>query len=391
MIIAFDSRVLSSRFRDQGTYVYAKQLLIQFRRLVERDGGRGICVRVFACSGCSNDANGFSGGPGFDLVDAEGLRFDRLWRFGGLTLAALRAKADLIFAPSPFFPMGLIPAVTTIHDATPVKFPTLSKQQNAVARSLLWTAGKFSRRIITDSEWSKQDLVSICGLPPEKVRVVYLGYDQGIFNTGPVDLQEQKALLARYGIAGPYIFHHGVVQPRKNLQRLIQAYRMVLQRQSSLDLGLVLAGPLGWQYEEVLRTAQEMGGRVYLVGRLPDPEMALMLKAARLCVIPSLYEGFCLPMIEAMACGVPTIASNASCLPEVSGGVLLYFDPYSVEEMAHTILRVLNDQPLRETIVRSGCQRAAEFGWERCARETLDVLQDSYLGEVVPSGEVQKV
>ena len=117
-----------------------------------------------------------------------------------------------------------------------------------------------------------------------------------------------------------------------------------------------------------------------------------MLKAARLCVIPSLYEGFCLPMIEAMACGVPTIASNASCLPEVSGGVLLYFDPYSVEEMAHTILRVLKmTSRLGETIVPSGCQRAAEFGWERCARETLDVLQDSYLGEVVPSGEVQKV
>lgn len=374
MIVAFDTWALSSRFRDHGTYVYAKRLLLEFQRLAGNE--RNISIRAFASPGLPNDANRFHGSPGFELVDTGGLRFDRLWRLGGATFAAARAKANLIFAPSPLFPSGAVPAVTTIHDATPIKYPTLPESRNGFARLLLWGAAKFSKKVITDSEWSKKDLVDVYGIPPEKVAVVYLGYDRDTFNVQSADPEAQKVLLARLGITAPYVFHHGVVQPRKNLQRLIQAYRVVMERHSSSDLQLVIAGPLGWRYEEIVRVANESGhrGSVLLTGRLSDQEMAALLKGGKLCVVPSLYEGFCLPLVEAMACGVPTIASSASCLPEISGGVLRYFDPHSVEEMASRIWEVLDDQSLQQDLVGKGLDRASEFGWERCAEETLGVL-----------------
>lgn len=353
---------------------------------------QNISFQVLVCSTLDNDANGFQTSQGFEIVQAGALRFDRLWRFGGATLAAMRNKADLIFAPSPIFPTGACPAVTTIHDATPLRFPTLTRSKNALARSLVWASANFSRKVITDSEWSKKDLVELYGIPPERVKVVYLGYDHDFFNCDPVGSHEQRSLLDSLNIRGPYIFHHGVVQPRKNLQRLIQAYRLVLDRRPELDLQLVIAGPLGWEYEEVLHTANERKSRgaVIFAGRLPDREMALVLKAASLCVIPSFYEGFCLPLVEAMACGVPTIAADASCLPEVSGKMLLYFDPYSVEDMADLIWQVLDDQSVQRRLVQNGVDRASQFCWERCARETLQVLKESCLRAMLSSSEVQK-
>jgi glycosyltransferase involved in cell wall biosynthesis len=114
-----------------------------------------------------------------------------------------------------------------------------------------------------------------------------------------------------------------------------------------------------------------------VTGQLPDEDLALLVKNATLAVIPSLYEGFCLPMVEAMACGLPTIASNSSCLPEISGGVLEYFDPLSVEAMAHVIQRVLEEPDLRSRLRARGLGRASEFSWERCARQTFDVFLEA--------------
>src|SRR6185312_3205394 len=130
----------------------------------------------------------------------------------------------------------------------------------------------------------------------------------------------------------------------KNLVRLITAYRRMLAGNSQLDFDLVLAGPLAWQHEETVNAAQDDNpnkGKVILAGALTDRDLSLLLRGASLEVIPSLYEGFCLPMIEAMACGIPTVASNSSCLPEISGGVLRYFDPTSVEDMARSMETVL--------------------------------------------------
>ena len=170
------------------------------------------------------------------------------------------------------------------------------------------------------------------------------------------------------------------MQPRKNLKRLIQAFRLLLSRNRGLDLDLVLAGPLGWRGEELLAAAAQRAeekGRVILAGALSDDELAALLKGATLVAIPSLYEGFCLPLVESIACGVPTVAAGTSCLPEISGGVLRYFDPESVEEMAASMEGTLESESVQKELAAKGLARAQKFDWRQSAEQTLQVLLDA--------------
>jgi glycosyltransferase involved in cell wall biosynthesis len=247
---------------------------------------------------------------------------------------------------------------------------------------MAWISAKLATRIITISEWSKRDLVQVYGLDPERVRVTYLGYDKRLYNDAPADPEVSAALLEGLGIRRPFILHHGMVQLRKNVHRLIQAFDCVRECNKSLDVQLVLAGPMGLGHGQILkvRRASPNHSQIILTGSLTNAKLAIIIKNATLCVIPSLYEGFCLPLVEAMACGVPTVASKSSCIPEVSGGALEYFDPYSVEEMAYVMQRALEESSLRDDLRRKGLARASEFSWERCARQTLDVFMQSDSG-----------
>jgi glycosyltransferase involved in cell wall biosynthesis len=375
VIVAFDTWTLSNQNRNTGIHCYSLALLNEFKKLLQANDH--VCLRVFSCDGYSDDLSELKPGPGFEIIPASALPFHRTWKLAGLGFAAYRADADLIFSPSFYVcPWGRIPVVATIHDVTPVTSPALRGWRNRVDRTFLWNCAKLSQRCIADSECTKNDLVNIYDLPPEKITVIYLGYDKERFNTLRADQKQQKLVFERCGIRSPYILHHGTIQPRKNLERLIQAFRLLSERQSSLDLNLVLAGSLGWEYHDVLRMVRDTssGDRITLAGPVSEDELPLLVKGAALCAIPSLYEGFCLPMIEAMACGVPTVVSNTSCLPEVSGGVLWYFDPASVEDMADALEKALSDSELRAEMIKNGIARAGEFSWERCARETLDVL-----------------
>ena len=247
---------------------------------------------------------------------------------------------------------------------------------------MTWLNAKLASKIITISGWSKQDLVEIYGLDPEKVEVTYLGYDRQFYNQTVPDPEASAALLARFGIRRPFVLHHGMVQLRKNVHGLIQAWNRMTERNKGFDAQLVLAGPMGLGYEQILKVREASASRdqIILTGALPDAELSTLVKNASLCAIPSLYEGFCLPMVEAMACGVPTVASNSSCIPEVSGGMLQYFDPHSIEDMAETIRVALEDSRVRDRLRHDGLARAAEFSWERCARETLRIFAETSAG-----------
>jgi glycosyltransferase involved in cell wall biosynthesis len=208
--------------------------------------------------------------------------------------------------------------------------------------------------------------------------VVYNGYDKAIFNQSAPDDDRLSFLRRKFALDRAYLWHHGVIQPRKNLKRLIEAYRLMLDRNPNLDLDLVLAGPNGWGYDEILAVAARKGnhrGRVILTGVLEASDLAILLKGACLAVIPSLYEGFCMPMVEAMACGIPTIAANSSCLPEISGGVLKYFEPHFVEDMAACMENTLEDGETRRLLAQRGRERAMAFCWKACAVQTLAVLK----------------
>jgi glycosyltransferase involved in cell wall biosynthesis len=374
LIIAFDTYFLAERFRNVGIYEYAKNLFEEFQRLTTNNGS--IEIRYFVSGGYSLTSKS---SPGFEAISTQLLGWDRLWRRGLVSYAAMRAHADLIFSPSPLIvPLGVVPVAVTIHDAIPIRLSRHIAGNNRGLRMFTWVAARMSQRILTDSEHSKRDLVEIYNLAPEKVSVVHLGYDQSTFNSSPVNSAAHAALLARLGIRGPYILHHGMVQKRKNLAKLIEAYAILLNRHYNLGHQLVLAGPFGFGSEEIRRMADEgmTRGKVIFTGPLPAEELAQLIKRASLCVIPSLYEGFCLPMIESMACGVPTIASNSSCIPEISGGVLRYFDPQSEEDMAATMEVVLEHSDLQRELVRNGLKRASEFSWTRCAQQTIAALTD---------------
>jgi glycosyltransferase involved in cell wall biosynthesis len=380
LTIAFDTWTLATRFRNMGIYVYARELLSHFREIATQ---HSVEFRPFISSAVSNDAGAFEAGSGFRPCETSLLKLDRAWRFGGACLSAFLSNADLLFCPSgntlPLNPF--LPVVTTIHDVTPVVLPAYPKRIARSLRFALANSAKLSRTVITDSMRSKEDLITVYGLPESKLHVVYLGYDQAVFNDAVPDPVLLANVREKLCLQKPYILHHGTIQPRKNLQRLIEAYRLVLSQNCNLELDLVLVGGLGWQYQEILAAAHSAPGpgRVILPGPQSDADLAMLVKGASLVVIPSLYEGFCLPMVEAMACGAPVICSNASCLPEVSDGVLKYFDPLSVEGMAACIEETLENSSLREALRLRGKQRAREFSWGRCAEETLTVLKSAVL------------
>jgi glycosyltransferase involved in cell wall biosynthesis len=374
--IAVDPWTLASRFRCQGTYVYTQNLIREFKKLA--GNGSGVRFALFASGRNGNDAAAVAPQEDFELCPAPLLDHDRAWRFGGAGLSAARARADVMFIPTAAtLPVGPVPAVCTIHDVTPLTMPAHSRRVRAIQRLVLKGCARFSRAIITSSECSKRDIVALLGVPEERVTVIYDACDHRVFNPSQADPAALDELRRRLGIVRPYVLHHGTLQPRKNLKRLMEAFRLMLERDRSLDLELVLAGPIGWRGEEVVEAAADRRdgrGAVIFAGTLPDAELALLIKGASLVVIPSLYEGFSLPMVEAMACGTPTVASRSSCLPEISGNALEYFDPFSVDDMACCMQSVLVSTGLAARLRRDGIARANEFSWERCARETLQVL-----------------
>jgi glycosyltransferase involved in cell wall biosynthesis len=190
-------------------------------------------------------------------------------------------------------------------------------------------------------------------------------------------VSERDEVLARYGIEQPYLLHVGSLEPRKNLLRLLQAYRLLLDRRKDFSLQLVLCGRISTASNEILRAASEPAhfGRVTVASAVPDRDLAVLYRAAVACAMPSLYEGFGLPLLEAMGSSLPVMSSNASCLPEIGGDAPLYFHPESVEEMSDVMERLLADAALREALVARGLARARQFSWEACARTTLAALK----------------
>jgi glycosyltransferase involved in cell wall biosynthesis len=373
--VAFDSSALKTLYDNHGIQVYARNLLGALRNAASQ---YGMEIRPFVCS--TEESNSvIDEEPGFHPRKTRLLRFDRIWRYGGATAAAFLDGADILFNPNgASLPISsLLPTVTTIHDLTPMVMPCFPRRINLLLKFLLKRSAKSSAALITVSENSRRDIVRLCGIPLSKIHVIYEGYDREFFNDAPPEPELLQALLRRLGINKPYILHHGAIQPRKNLPRLIAAYRQILARNSSLEFDLVLAGPLAWQVDETVTAAQsrERRGNVVLTGPLSDADLSMLLRGAALEVVPSLYEGFCLPMVEAMACGVPTIAANSSCLPEISGNALRYFDPYSIDELATCMEEALQSKDLRAELTERGKERARQFSWKLCAQETLALLE----------------
>jgi glycosyltransferase involved in cell wall biosynthesis len=309
--------------------------------------------------------------------DLRVMPFPRLWTHLRLSWEMARCPPDLLFVPAHVLPI-IHPrrSVVTVHDLGYLYYPEAHRFLDRLYLDLSTRHNaRAATHLIADSSATKRDLVERYGTEPDKITVIYPGYEETVFQ--PVrDKEDIEAVKARYNIAGDYILFVGTLQPRKNLTRLIKAFADL--RFAICDLRLVIVGKKGWLYEEIFQRVEALGleGRVVFTDYVPEGHLPALLSGARLFAFPSLYEGFGLPVLEAMACGTPVVCSNASSLPEVVGDAALLVDPLDVGELAAAMERVLCDEQLRGELMRRGFEQAKNFSWERCARETLGVLEN---------------
>lgn len=253
----------------------------------------------------------------------------------------------------------------------------------AYFRMLAPLTARAAQRIITISQASKRDIVHLWNIPADKIIPIYLA-------SRPVYHQDRQAMgptLIRYGLeAEQYILHVGTPDVRKNIPRLISAFDILAAEKRFDSFKLVLAGGAGWKPEEEQRiqqaiSSERLAGRVVRAGYVSDQELAHLYNGAAAFVFPSLYEGFGLPVLEAMSCGTPVITSNVSSLPEVAGDAAVLIDPESIEDIAAAMREVLDKPDYRQALIARGLEWAQTFSWPRTALETVQVFESICSGQ----------
>jgi glycosyltransferase involved in cell wall biosynthesis len=295
---------------------------------------------------------------------------------------SLRSKQDVIhctdFIP-PFYYRG--PTVVTVHDLAFLLYPHFLTRKAARYYGLIDRAVRHAEHVIAVSEATKRDIVRLTGTPETKITVIYEAADS-LYK--PVDDQQALARIrAQYHLPEQFVLFVGTIEPRKNLPTLIRAFHGLVEKyKTSADLAIV--GRRGWLYDDVYNLVEQLDleDRVHLLGRVPTLDLLYLYNASRMLVLPSYYEGFGLPPLEAMACGVPVIVSDTSVMPEVVGDAALRVPHEDVEGFTVAMNRLLTDNDLRADMIAKGKKRVKCFSWERAARETLDVYKKVAEGRI---------
>lgn len=268
-----------------------------------------------------------------------------------------------------------VPTVVTIHDMTLDLFPDLHPlRKQVLTRPLVALAARTADAIITVSHSARQDILRLTGAPAGRVHVIHEAAAPAFRPIQNCTLLE--SVRRRYGLAERVILYVGTIEPRKNLPRLIEAYAHV-HHNGDLPHQLVCVGPHGWGYQEVRQCieALNLGDAVRLTGYVPFTDLAPLYNLSEIFVFPSLYEGFGLPVVEAMACGTPVITARNSSFREIADGAVEAIDPLETDAIAEALVRLSNDVDRRRELGRNGLLRAQEFSWSRAARETLIVYR----------------
>jgi glycosyltransferase involved in cell wall biosynthesis len=306
------------------------------------------------------------------------MNFPVLWAQLRLPFELWKHPQDVYFFPASVLPLGYIPAksVITIHDVAFLFFPECFSPSLRRWLTVATEQGiQKARRIIAVSEATRQDLIAYYGIAPEKIVAIHYGVHE-MFH--PLDAHAITPIQQKYHVERPYILCVGTLQRRKNIPRLIQAFYLLKQKYH-VPHKLVL---IGQKYadlpeDEIFATIERLflDEEVLWTGYVPEQDLPALMSGAEVFVLPSLYEGFGMPLLEAMACGVPVVCSNTSSLPEVVGDSGILFDPDSVESLVDTLMQVLEDHDMRHALREKGLFRVKSFSWAACARKTLDVLE----------------
>lgn len=272
-------------------------------------------------------------------------------------------RPNVFFSPSHYAPRkSPVPTAISIMDLSYVRFPALFRKKD-LYQLVNWTkySAKNAGKIFTISLASKNDIIKEYKVPPEKVVVTYPG------------IKEEKPMPNNKSSFGDYILFVGTLQPRKNIVRLVEAFSKLKG-----ELNLVIVGKKGWLFEEILKAPKKfsVSDRVKFLDFVKDEDMPSLYKNAVCFCLPSLYEGFGLPILEAMKYGCPVVLSNVSSLPEAGGDAAVYVDPEDVESIANGLERVVSDERLRKDLIQKGLLHVKKFSWEKTAEETLKVLEE---------------
>jgi glycosyltransferase involved in cell wall biosynthesis len=291
----------------------------------------------------------------------------------GLAIELAPLRVDLYHQPDFIPPLRRrFPAVATVHDLAFLRWPDLLTAESRRYYGQVAAAVRSAERTIAVSERTRQDLLELVDAPPERVEVVYEAAGAAF---RPQSEATVAAARARLGLPERYFLFVGTREPRKNLARLLAAYARLTAAPSSPDLAVV--GSPGWLAEELAPRAASLAiaERVHWLVGVPLAELPALYAGAVALVLPSLYEGFGLPVLEAMACGTPVVCADAGALPEIAGGAALLFDPTDVGAIADALGRIWREPALAEELRARGRERAAAFSWRRAAEETLDVYR----------------
>jgi len=297
-----------------------------------------------------------------------------------LAYELFRRPVDVLHVQFTAPPFCRVPVVATIHDLAFEHLPeTFTRRGSFQLKLTVRRTAKKAARIATVSEYSRQDLISTYNLPPEKVVVTYNGVEPH-FTPHPASLNEAGEIRRRFGIARDFLLTVGSLQPRKNLVRLIRAYSKLRSECGSFAPQLVIVGRKLWLADEIFAEVkkQRWADDVILTGYVADGDLPALYRAASAFAYPSLFEGFGLPPLEAMACGAPVVAGDNSSLPEVTDGAALLVDVRDEQSLANALLEVVSNRSLRATLREKGIAQAGKFTWHAAAEETLRLYREAY-------------
>ncbi len=303
--------------------------------------------------------------------------FPKFWTQLRISWEMIWHPVDILFIPASALPLWHPrKSVVTVHDVAWRLYP------QAFTKFMRWYlewstkfAVRNARKILAVSEATKKDLTKFYGISPDRIAVTYLGYDTETLK--PRSYEEVQSVLDKYGLVyQKYILFLGTIQPRKNIIRLVEAFQK-LKKQNHIEEKLAIFGGRGWLWEPIVKKIKMVGldGSCKYFDYAPKDDLPYLYAGAKLLTLPALYEGFGLPPLEAMACGVPVVVSNVSSLPEVVGDAGVLVNPNNTDSIAEGLLKVLINNNLRQEMITAGLAQAAKFTWEETARKTLEVIE----------------
>ncbi|NCD00897.1 glycosyltransferase family 1 protein [bacterium] len=333
--------------------------------------------------------------------------FTCLWTLGRFSLEMLFRSPDILFVPAHTVPLfHPKKTITTIHDVAFMRKEKIYQKNIGPNSNKTWTRGvirflvrlitrrkyelnnldylkwstKYSlqtaKKIITVSNFTKKEIIDIYGTEEKKLSVVYNGYNNKLYRKID-DKKRIKEILDKYGVFGEYFLYVGRLEKKKNTPRLVESFAILKENNPEIKHKLVLIGCAGYCYDEVKYLIKEYNVEddVILLGWVPEIDLPYFFNGAEAFVFPTLYEGFGIPVIQALACGVPVVASGIEVLKEVSDGKALFFNPYNKEEISRALYKIIIDKDLREKLSKEGLERAKDFSWDKCAKETYNQIK----------------